>query len=176
MALRSFVTALALFDTLAYVTKAPKLLSLKWPNDVLMEDRKVAGILLESFGSGKVIDFLFIGVGVNLVPLPDGIEPSFGSILQPVSLSDFDFKINPEDFLVYLAANFDYWEKQLRNFGFSKLRKIWLSRAVKVGDMIAVRTGSDLYEGIFDTIDDSGNLVLKMESDIKIISAGDVYF
>ena len=42
--------------------------------------------------------------------------------------------------------------------------------------MIAVRTGSDLYEGIFDTIDDSGNLVLKMESDIKIISAGDVYF
>ena len=176
LALRSFVTALALFDTLAYVTKAPKLLSLKWPNDVLMEDKKVAGILLESFGSGKVIDFLFIGVGVNLVPLPDGIEPSFGSVLLPVSLSDFDFKIDPEDFLVYLAANFDYWEKQLRNFGFSRLRKVWLSRAVKVGDMIAVRTGSDLYEGIFDTIDDSGNLVLKMESDIKIISAGDVYF
>ena len=176
LALRSFVTALALFDTLAYITKASKLLSLKWPNDVLMEDKKVAGILLESFGSGKITDFLLIGVGVNLVPLPDGIEPSFGGMVRPTSLSDFGFKINPEDFLVYLAANFDYWEKQLRSSGFSELRKVWLSRAIKIGEMITVRTGLDLYEGIFDTIDDSGNLVLKMDCGIKVIPAGDVYF
>jgi BirA family biotin operon repressor/biotin-[acetyl-CoA-carboxylase] ligase len=53
---------------------------------------------------------------------------------------------------------------------------VWLSRAIKVGEMITVRTGLDLYEGIFETIDDSGNLVLKMDCGAKVIPAGDVYF
>lgn len=173
---RSFVAALALLNSLVQVTNRPDLFSLKWPNDVLMDYKKVAGILLESSGSYRNSEPLKIGIGVNLVPLPSLIRTGNDKEISAISLTDFLFNLSAEDFLVYLAANFAYWETQLIESGFSELRKTWLSRSYKLGEVITVRTPSKGYRGIFDTIDESGNLVLKLKDGIKVISAGDIFF
>ena len=68
-ALRSFLASNALFETLALYVPRERL-SCKWPNDVLLDNRKVAGILLESAGTGTRVDWLAIGIGVNLVHTP----------------------------------------------------------------------------------------------------------
>jgi BirA family biotin operon repressor/biotin-[acetyl-CoA-carboxylase] ligase len=176
LAMRSFVAALALFDSLVQVTKQPDLFSLKWPNDVLMDRRKVAGILLESGGSSKSLDPLRIGIGVNLVSLPNLLREEKKREILPISLKDLSFDISAEDFLVYLAVNFAYWETQLVESGFPNIRKTWLGRSYKLGEAITVRTPSETHQGIFEMIDESGNLVLKLEDGSKIISAGDIYF
>ena len=144
--------------------------------DVLMDNKKVAGILLESGGSSKTSDPLRIGIGVNLVSVPTQLLEENKREILPISLQDLSINISAEDFLVYLAANFAYWETELVKSGFSEIRKTWLSRAHKLGELITVRTPSQTCKGIFEIIDESGNLVLKAEDGSRIISAGDIYF
>lgn len=174
-ALRSFTAAVALQFTLALQTQGQKL-SLKWPNDVLLNGGKVAGILLESTGAGASSEVLSIGIGVNLqsVPPSDKIEPD---ALRPVSVAgEGGSAFAPEEFLQWLAYNFATQEQSYRKFGFAPIRQLWLNHAARIGEVIRVRTGNDDIEGTFETIDPAGNLVLLTAKGRQAIPAGDVYF
>ena len=174
--LRSFVAALALFDAFVAATGKPTGLSLKWPNDVLLNGGKVAGILLESIGSGKGVDHLAIGIGVNLVTAPDaGILEA--QALRPVSLAnETGINIAPPEFLSLLAPAFQKWEHQFTTYGFAPIREAWLARAARLGDVITARTGTDEFTGTFETIDQSGNLVLSTAKGLRAIPAADIFF
>ncbi|MBV1868250.1 MAG: biotin--[acetyl-CoA-carboxylase] ligase [Marinosulfonomonas sp.] len=176
MALRSFVAALALYDACVAATGRAEGLALKWPNDVLLNGGKLAGILLESAGSGGNIPYLAIGFGVNLVAAPDA-----GSVEQdatsPVSLlSQTGAKVTPEDFLDLLAPAFAKWETQLTTYGFPPIREAWLSRAARLGEVITARTGKTETTGTFETIDVSGQLVLSTAKGRQVIPAADIFF
>lgn len=176
VALRSFVAALALFDAFVGVTGKAAGLSLKWPNDVLLNGGKVAGILLESLGAGKGVNHLAIGIGVNLLAAPDVglVEPG---ALAPVSLADeTGMQITPQDFLAQLAPAFAKWETQFTTFGFAPIRTAWLERAARLGTVITARTGRDEFAGTFETIDDTGNLILSTARGRQAIAAADVFF
>ncbi|MEN8839999.1 MAG: biotin--[acetyl-CoA-carboxylase] ligase [Octadecabacter sp.] len=173
-ALRSFTMAVALRQTLA-MTVPPEQLSLKWPNDVLLGGGKVAGILLETNGQGGRIDWLSIGVGVNLVAAPstDQVEPL---AVRPVAASDFGTAHSPQDFLFWLASHFADLEKVFQEFGFGPIRTLWLKHAARLGETITARLPNEDITGVFETVDENGYLVLNTPKGARQIAAGDVFF
>jgi BirA family biotin operon repressor/biotin-[acetyl-CoA-carboxylase] ligase len=176
MALRSFVASLALYDAFVGVTGRTEGLALKWPNDVLLNGGKVAGILLETINSGVKTTNLAIGIGVNLRAAPPA-EAVEAHALRPVSLAgETGTTIAPQDFLDILAPAYDYWERQFTSLGFTPIRNAWLSRAARIGQVITARTGTDEITGTFETLDETGNLVLTTAKGRRAIPAGDVYF
>ena len=176
VALRSFVAALAVFDACVAVCGRPEGFALKWPNDVLLNGGKLAGILLESAGAGGEVTRLSIGMGVNLVEAPPVDEVEAGA-LRPVSLvSETGVQVEPEDFLTFLAAAYAHYEDQFTSFGFEAIRSLWLARAARLGQVITARSGKSETTGTFETVDAHGNLVLLTPKGRVAIPAADVYF
>lgn len=172
-ALRSFIAALALFDAIVSVTGRTAGLALKWPNDVLLNGGKVAGILLES-ASGAGGHALLIGIGVNLLNLPDAVEKG---ATRPVSLlSETGARVSPEEFLNTIAPAFARYETQFNAYGFAPIRTAWLARAARLGQVITARTGQLETTGTFETIDERGALILNTAQGRQAISAGEVFF
>lgn len=177
MALRSFVASLALFDAFVEISGRPQAFSLKWPNDVLLNGGKVAGILLESAGvAGGQVSHLSIGIGVNLAAAPDSSALEEGAV-APVSLaSDLGISVDPETFLDHLAPAYAHWEAQFVTYGFEPIRTAWLLRAARLGEVITARTMRESHVGTFETVDNAGNLVLKTAQGSVAISAADIFF
>jgi BirA family transcriptional regulator, biotin operon repressor / biotin---[acetyl-CoA-carboxylase] ligase len=176
IALRSFAAALALREACVAATNLPNAFSLKWPNDVLLNGGKLAGILLESAGSAKSAHHLAIGIGVNLIAAPDAAQVEPGAT-PPVSLlHETGHRITPEAFLNHLAPAYARWETQLTTQGFAPLRAEWLAHAARLGETIIARTGTASHLGRFETIDDTGALILHTQAGRMAIPAADVFF
>lgn len=176
VALRSFAAALALRDACALLTGLPQAFALKWPNDVLLNGGKLAGILLESGGAGGKLSHLVIGIGVNLIAAPPVAAVETGAVAPVSLLGETGIRITPEAFLNALAPAYAHWEAVFTSAGFAPLRAEWLRHAAKLGETIRARTGTETREGIFQTIDASGALILAMAQGAVAISAAEVFF
>ena len=171
-ALRSFVAALGLFDAMVALTGRPELFALKWPNDVLLGGRKLAGILLEAVNGGA----LAVGVGVNLATAPEPGTLEAGAV-PPVSLSEATgLTIGAEDFLDQLAPAVAAWEDRLADEGFAPVRSAWLARATRLGEPIVARLPGRTLEGRFETVDARGALVLATDAGRVVLPAADITF
>ncbi|MDP2083091.1 MAG: biotin--[acetyl-CoA-carboxylase] ligase [Pseudotabrizicola sp.] len=176
IALRSFVAALALHDALSVATGSPQAIALKWPNDVLLSGGKVAGILLECQTAGQGSQTLAIGIGVNLIGHPDAAQVEPGAT-PPVSvLSESGQRLTPEGFLALLAPAYARWEAVFIAQGFAPIRTAWLGRAARLGEPIRARTGTHDRQGIFESIDADGNLILRTPHTTLAIPAAEVFF
>lgn len=171
-ALRSFMAANALFEALALHVDRTKL-AVKWPNDVLLSEGKVAGILLESMGSAQGVEWLSIGIGVNLAGVPAGVKDA---AFPPTSLREHGAEVSPEDFLETLAVNFATEEAIFAKLGFARIREDWLKRAARLGEVITARTSREEITGTFESVDEAGNLILRTPKGPKVIAAADVFF
>lgn len=175
-ALRSFTAALALYDALVDSGADPARLGLKWPNDVLLDQKKLAGILLESSSSGGDVAHLVIGIGVNLAAVPDAADLE-DRALPPVSLAEVTgAPVAPTVFLDRLAAAFALWEGRFQEAGFAPLRQAWTQRAAQMGALITVHSGAGRQRGIFEGIDLDGALLLGTSAGKQRIAAAEVYF
>jgi len=174
-ALRSFVTALAVYDAFVALSGRAEPFQLKWPNDVLLNGGKVAGILLESVQRrGRVVG-LSIGIGVNLAEAPDPATLP-ADALRPVALAqETGALVTPEDYLAVLAETYAAHEASFAVLGFAPIRRLWLDRAARLGTEILARTGTAETRGIFETIDDDGRLILRTGAGRQAIAAADVF-
>lgn len=174
-ALRSFVAAIALYWTLGSLIDRARL-TLKWPNDVLLDSGKVAGILLESSGRGQSVDWLSIGIGINLAAAPDPAALEPGAV-APVSIAGQGGQAAPADeVLTELALHFDQHDRILRETGFDPIRRLWLRHAARLGETVTAKTTRDSFTGTFDTVDETGQLILRTAAGPVIIPAADIYF
>jgi BirA family biotin operon repressor/biotin-[acetyl-CoA-carboxylase] ligase len=147
-------------------------LRLKWPNDVLVDGAKVAGILLEAVTMPGAANSVVIGIGVNVLHAPEGVP------YPATSLSACGAKVTAEELFTALA---EAWvEHEIvwdGGRGFGAIRRRWLERATGLGAPIAVRLGDDVLRGTFETIDADGRLVVRAaDGSARTIAAGDVHF
>jgi len=176
IALRSFVASLALYDAVAAATGREDLLSLKWPNDVLLSGGKLAGILLESAGGAQGVSHIAIGIGVNLAAAPQASEIEAKAV-PPVSLfSETGIRVTPEAFLDLLAPAYARYEEQFCTYGFEPIRALWLARAARLGEVITARTMRQETTGTFETVDEAGNIVLSTPKGREVIPAAEIFF
>jgi BirA family transcriptional regulator, biotin operon repressor / biotin---[acetyl-CoA-carboxylase] ligase len=145
---------------------------LKWPNDVLAGRQKLAGILLEAEAVPGDQLAVVVGIGTNVVAAPEG-TPTPATSLKAIGVD-----ISAEELFSTLSDSWaefrGLWD---RGRGFSEIRRLWLGRAVGLGQPVAVQTGGPAVAGTFDTIDDAGCMIVRTSSGERVaISAGDVYF
>ncbi|MEK9722709.1 MAG: biotin--[acetyl-CoA-carboxylase] ligase, partial [Rhodospirillaceae bacterium] len=168
----SFVAAVGLYDALGNVSPAGHQLHLKWPNDVLLQEKKVAGLLLESEGAGGDAppDFVIVGLGLNVEHFPDDAR------YPATSLRFEHWTTSVEEALEAFARSFLVWANRWVDEGFEPIRRTWLQRCIGLGDAIEVRLETETRHGIFRDMDETGALVLERDGGTERIAAGDVYF
>ncbi len=171
----SFAAALAVIDalqeTVPELAAQPERLEVKWPNDVLLDRRKVSGILLESF-SAPPRPLLAIGIGVNLVSHPSAT--AFPA--TDVRAAGF-FAPDQGLCLSALAASVERWSRIWATQGFAPIRRAWLARAAGLGRRINIVLPHETLEGTFADLSERGELLLACDDgQQRAISAGDVFF
>lgn len=165
----SFVAALATHDAVALAVTSATDVRCKWPNDILINGAKAAGILLETEGGGATAEWVAIGVGVNVASAPEDV------IYPATCIAKEDGQTNCEDVLRLLNERMTYWLGKWSRSGFRPIREAWKKVAANLDDIITVRTGEGDVTGRFIDVDEHGALILEMESgETRIMTTGDV--
>jgi BirA family biotin operon repressor/biotin-[acetyl-CoA-carboxylase] ligase len=165
-----FVAALAVLDAVAQA--APPLapsLKLKWPNDLLLDGAKFAGILIEAESAG--IASVAAGIGVNCAHHPAGLS------YPATSLAARGAALTPDDVFRALSrtmvARLAQWH---RGSGFAAIRAEWLRNAAGIGGDIVVRLPDRELAGRFETLDRMGRLMLRLPAGkLEAITVGEVF-
>lgn len=170
----SFVTAIAVYETIKQIAHSSVVnldIRLKWPNDVLVNGQKIAGILLESFNINGV-NPLIIGIGININNLPNHIDQSATSLVDE-GIDILDIRYVLDILITNFDKYFDIWQEQT----FTAIRTIWLSNAAKLNQEVIISDGRNPVIGIFRDMDDNGNIVIETSDGKKrTMLTGDVFF
>jgi len=144
---------------------------LKWPNDVLAGGKKLVGISLDAEAVGGRLAIV-VGIGTNVVGAPEGTPT------PATSLAALGVQISAEELFATLSDSWvefsGIWDN---GRGFAEIRRLWLDRAAGLGGKVAIQNGGRIIEGCFETIDETGCLIVSTADGRRSpISAGDVYF
>ena len=166
-----YVAALAVAETVRAGIDGSVPVSQKWPNDVLLDGKKISGILLESAVlSDGMLDWLIVGIGLNVTSHPPD------SRLVATDLRCQGDTRTLADVLEGLANSFLRWYRRWQREGFEPIRTAWLDQAHARGEPMEVRQDDNAVRGTFVEIDDTGALVLKPSSGaLRTIAYGDVF-
>jgi BirA family biotin operon repressor/biotin-[acetyl-CoA-carboxylase] ligase len=166
-----FVVALAVRDSIVEVAPelAPKL-KLKWPNDLLLDGAKLAGILIEAESAGDLMA-VAAGIGVNCVHHPDNLA------YPATSLAAGGAAVAPDELLRALSRTMVTRLAQwARGSGFAAIRAEWLAHAAGLGGDIQVRLPDRELSGRFETLDRIGRLMLRLPGgNLEAITVGEVF-
>jgi BirA family biotin operon repressor/biotin-[acetyl-CoA-carboxylase] ligase len=157
----SFVAALAIHDAVVAIAAglAPRL-AIKWPNDLLLDGAKFAGILIEGQGGGDASNAVVVGIGVNCATHPtDADYPATDLVFGALSAK--------------MLARLAQWNS---GEGFSTIRAEWLARAAGLGEDVRVRLPGREITGRFEALDEAGGLRLRLpDGAVTTVAAGDVF-
>lgn len=175
----SFIAANGLAEAVSSVLADGTSVTCKWPNDILVEGRKVSGILLETSTVGNGVgndgnpQWLIIGFGVNIEHFPGDAEfPATSLIGEGADME----RATPALLLATICRRFHAGLATWRKLGFAPVREAWLSRAHGLGGPVRVRLERRSLDGTFKELDDDGALILETGAgETRRITAGDVF-
>jgi BirA family biotin operon repressor/biotin-[acetyl-CoA-carboxylase] ligase len=180
-AILTLMSAVACASAIKRLSSVPA--SIKWPNDIMVSDRKLGGILTEIKADMERIFHAVIGIGINInleaEDMPDEIKACATSIKIEQKSRRAEVQ-NSSDFSRTLIAieiikELDRWYSMLLNSGKKPVIEEWLKLSSTIGRAVKVTVGNNVFTGIAGTIDEEGMLMLKLpDNTVKKISAGDV--
>lgn len=157
-----FVAALAVAD----IVPAGREVRVKWPNDVMVDGGKIAGILLESsIGQGGQVEHVIAGIGVNV-----GFAPQLPEMRYPGAALGGSVEAALERLTRALARRLAEWRRD----GFEVVRAAWLAKAGPLGTEVDVRLGEELVRGLFAGLDREGALLLDTAAGPRKIVSGEL--
>ncbi|MDB5596479.1 MAG: birA [Hyphomicrobiales bacterium] len=166
----SFVAGVALASAIADLMPGQPAPRLKWPNDLVFEGAKLSGLLLEA---SQLADGRFacvIGFGVNVIAHPSDLA------YPTTDLRELGCRTTARDLLNKLRAAVALWLHRWQGgTDFEVVRSAWLARAAGLGQDIRVVAGTRVLEGIFRTVDATGQLILDTQAGTETVAAGDVF-
>jgi BirA family biotin operon repressor/biotin-[acetyl-CoA-carboxylase] ligase len=166
--LLSLGTSLALAQALENLYQFK--VNVKWPNDVLIDGKKIAGILIESVSKGSKIEKIVVGIGINVN------QPNFTGKynLRPTSVRVESKKIVSRERL--LSDFLNHFELMLEDWVTNpqKIINDWKSRSRYLGEKIKIRENEEELFGVFEDVDENGYLILKTKGELRTIHSGDV--
>lgn len=168
----TLVAATALCRTLRRETGAS--VGIKWPNDLLASDKKLCGILVESVGEDERIRHMAVGVGIDVHLEAKDYPPELRDIATSLLLETgrrFDRGALAGAFLREFDALYDLYFAE----GFAPIRTLWESLSVTLGRRIRHQTGDRLTEGVAESLDERGALVVKTDAGDRVtLHAGEI--
>jgi BirA family biotin operon repressor/biotin-[acetyl-CoA-carboxylase] ligase len=166
-----FVAAVAIAEALRLVLPMERQVRCKWPNDLLIDGAKVAGILPEAEAAGRNVEALVLGIGINLMCHPaDTPYPA-------TSLRAAGSEIAIGALLESLAGCLHLWYRSWQDEGFAPIRARWLEFATGLGQAVEVRLEGATLQGRFAALDASGALDLELaDGGHRLVTAGDVFY
>ncbi len=146
---------------------------LKWPNDVLLDSKKVCGILLESSFEGNSLSHVVLGIGLNVnqTAFPEEIKERATS-LALVTARKFD----RDELLLMVLGNFASLYGTLMSGDLYPVMKKWRERMRMIGRKVTLTVADKTFEGVIDDVTDDGSLVLRMPSGLRKFTAGEISF
>ncbi len=165
----SLVAGVAVAEMLAQWLGDAAPVALKWPNDALLDGRKMVGVLVDSAltPSGE-IDWLVIGYGVNVAVAPprtDRETACMADLIDPPAIETLAWS---------LLGQLALWRDRYLTDGFAPVRAAWLARAQPIGTPMTVKLPERIWAGNFGGLDEHGGLMLATEHGVRVFSAGEV--
>ena len=168
----SFAAALAVGEAALPLLPDGVHLAYKWPNDVLVDGRKISGILLESHATSEArLDWLVVGIGINVATYPEANVETPAISLQAAGAGG----VTVVAMLEAVAERFRFWYERWLEDGFAPLRLAWLGRARGLGGPVRVRLQDREMHGRFAGLDDDGALLLDEGAAQRRVTAGEIF-
>lgn len=155
----TLVAALAVHEVvnelLLEANNSQKATLIKWPNDILVDNKKIAGILLESVILNSKNSAIIVGIGINITNHPSITARTATDLLA----EGVDCKI--EQVLNLLMINFDKYFCIWKDYGYLNIKNQWLSKAAGLGKSVIIKSNDNELVGTFEDLDDEGNIKIR---------------
>jgi len=159
----SYFTSIVIYETINFFLNKTKNIIIKWPNDILIDNKKVAGILVDIISKGNKVTDIYLGVGINLKKAPQVLGYETTCIYDEVME-----KVSRKGFLNKLTLNFNYWERKLKDNNNSFIIKKWVERSWPINTKISFKESkSNTITGIYKGINEDGSIKVLANGGVK---------
>lgn len=153
------------------VTNVIKNSYIKWPNDIVMGNKKLAGILTEMSTTENKVNYVVAGIGININ------TPVFSDEISDIATSLYienGIEYSKEKILADLCSEIEFWYKKFRKSGFSECREEYISRCITLNREVCIKNGNDSYIGRAVDVNNNGELTVKTDKGDTDVLSGEV--
>ena len=159
----SYFTSIVIYDTINFFLNKTKNIIIKWPNDILIDNKKVSGILVDIISKGNKVTDIYLGVGINLKKAPQVLGYETTCIYDEVME-----KVSRRDFLNKLTLSFNYWESKLKDNNNSFIIRNWVERSWPINTKISFKESKNItITGIYEGINEDGSIKVLLNDGVK---------